>query len=84
MYVMKLIFIERFRTIFQHNCVMGDNGSDFTYEAIKKGDKLPFDSLNMLYFSSIGGQMVTQNIVVVPTYGGFIAEVNKVEVLQCK
>ena len=41
-------------------------------------------SQSMLYFSSIGGQMVTQNIVVVPTYGGFIAEVSKVEVLQCK
>ena len=42
------------------------------------------DLLNMLYFSSILGQMVTQNILVVPTYGGFIAEVSKVEVLQCK
>jgi len=30
-----------------HNGVLGDNGSDFTYEAIKKGDKLPLDSLNM-------------------------------------
>ena len=34
-----------------------------------------------LYFSSIGGQMVTHNIVLVPTYGGFIAKVSRREVL---
>ena len=30
-----------------HNRILGDNGSDFTYKAIKKGGKLPLDSLNM-------------------------------------
>ena len=30
----------------------------------------------MLYFNSIGGQMATHNIVIVPMYGGFIAKVS--------
>ena len=34
-----------------------------------------------LYFSSTRGQMVTHNIVVVPTYGCFIAKVRRREVL---
>ena len=35
------------QTKYNDIIVYWDNGSDFTYEAIKKGDKLPLDSLNM-------------------------------------